>query len=87
MTQAIDFELAGMKLKVVVDYEDRAVGGVEMVFAVGQDGREMLVDCDTGMFYELLEGELQDAFEDYLVQEKAYHDDMKWEQAREEGRL
>jgi hypothetical protein len=87
MTQAIDFELAGMKLKVVVDYEDRAVGGVEQVFAVGEDGKEMLVDCDTGMFYESLEGELQDAFEDYLVQEKAYYDDMRWEQAREEGRL
>lgn len=87
MTKAIDFELAGMKLKVVVDYEDRAVGGVEMVFAVGKDGREMLVDCDTGMFYESLEGELQDAFEDYLVQEKAYYDDMQLEQAREEGRL
>ena len=87
MTQAIDFELAGMKLKVVVDYEDRAVGGVEMVFAVGQDGREMLVDCDTGMFYESLEGELQDAFEDYLAQEKAYYDDMRWEEDREDDRL
>lgn len=87
MTKAINFELAGMNLKVVVDYEDRSVGGVEMVFAVGQDGREMLVDCDTDMFYELLEGELQDAFEEALVQEKAYYDDMRYEQAREEGRL
>lgn len=87
MTKAIDFELAGMQLKVVVDYEDRAVGGVEMVFAVGKDGREMLVDCDTGMFYESLEGELQDAFEEHLTQEKAYYDDMAYEQAREEGRL
>lgn len=45
------------------------------------------MDCDTGMFYETFMGELQDAFEEHLVQEKAYHDDMKWEQAREEGRL
>ena len=87
MTQAIDFELAGMQLKVVVDYEDKAVGGVEMVFAIGKDGREMLVDCDTEMFYELLEGELQDAFEEYLVQVKAFHDDIAYEQAREEGKL
>ena len=87
MTKAIDFELEGMQLKVVVDCEDKAVGGVEMVFAVGQDGREILVDCDTEMFYELLEGELQDAFEEHLVQEKAFHDDMAYEQAREEGKL
>ena len=87
MTKAIDFELAGMQLKVVVDYEDRAVGGVEMVFAVGKDGREMLVDCDTGMFYESLEGELQDAFEEHLVQEKAYYEDLKWKQLREERKL
>lgn len=87
MTKAIDFELAGMQLKVVVDCEDKAVGGVEMVFAVGKDGREMLVDCDTGMFYESLEGELQDAFEEHLAQEKAYYEDLKWEQLREERKL
>lgn len=87
MTKAIDFELAGMQLKVVVNYEDKAVGGVEQVFAVGQDGRDMLVDCDTEMFYELLEGELQDAFEEAERDERLAYAEIQMDAAREEGKL
>lgn len=87
MTQAIDFELAGMQLKVVVEHEDKAVCGVELVFAIGKDGREMLVDCDTEMFYELLEGELQDAFEEAERDERIAYAEMQMDAAREEGKL
>lgn len=87
MTKAIDFELAGMKLKVVVGYTDKWVEYVDLVFAVGKDGREMLMDCDTGLFYESFERELQDAFDEYVRDERIAYAEMRMDAAREEGRL
>lgn len=85
MTKAVDFDLGGLHLKVVVEYEDKSVGGVELVFGVAKDGREMLLECDTAMFYESFMRELQEALEDALADEKAYYEDMHFEQHREEN--
>lgn len=81
MEKQVSLDLHGITFYITVEYEDHAVCGVVDVRTAPN---EKPLKCDTEVFYNDLEGELQRALEDELQAEKDAYYDMVFEQKREE---
>ena len=82
MTKDVYLNLHGLDLVVTVEYEDNAVCGVVSVSGYGTG---MALKCDITRFYEELVGELQEALENAIADDKiAYYEDLM-DEKREEG--
>lgn len=80
MTKMVYLKLAGMDLEVEVYYEDNAVCEVESVCVKGTP-----IEVNKKEFFKALEGELQDALEDAIRDERIAYEEMKYDEMKEEG--
>lgn len=82
MTKDIYLNLHGLDLVVTVEYEDNAVCGV---VSVRPECSETALKCDITRFYDELVGELQEALENTIADDKiAYYENLM-DEKREEG--
>lgn len=82
MTKDVNINIHGIDLVVTVEYEDNAVCGVKRVRA---EGSQMALKCDITRFYDELVGELQEAIENAIADDKiAYYENLM-DARKEEG--
>lgn len=82
MTKDVGLNIHGLDLVVTVEYEDNAACGV---VSVRPEGSQMAIKCDITRFYDELAGELQEALENAIADDKiAYYENLM-DQRKEEG--
>lgn len=82
MTKLVYLNLFGIEFEVSVYYEDNAVCGVESVCVKGTP-----IECDVEKFGKELDGELQEALEASLRDDKIAAAEARYDAMKEEGLL
>lgn len=82
MTKLVYLKMFGIEFEVSVYYEDDSVCGVESVCVNGTP-----IECDTEKFEKELEGELQEALEEALRNDKIAAAEARYDAMKEEGLL
>ena len=81
------FEFAGIMFRVTADVTEHEVEYVSQVEVVDHSGKYTKIKVDLPAFLETMQDYLNDAVEDAELDARLEHEDMLYEQAREEGRL
>lgn len=88
MTRILTIEICGMEFEVEVEYEeDYPKCGITDVLSVSglmKNNLPVALKCDTERFQKELEGELQRALEDSILDVKLAHEDALYDQMKEE---
>lgn len=83
----LNFDFAGMSWEVEADVEEGLVIGVISASVQSKTGKYFPVKVNRTEFLAGMEDFLNDAVEQAILDERLAHEDMLFEQAREEGRL
>lgn len=83
----LNFDFAGMSWEVDADVEDGCVIGVMGVSVQAKTGKDFPVKVNREEFLASMQDLLNDAVEQAVLDARLAHEDMLFEQAREEGRL
>lgn len=83
----LNFDFAGMSWEVEADVEEGYVVGVLGVSVQAKTGKFFPVKFDQEEFFGSMQDFLNDAVEQAIIDERLAHEDMLFEQAREEGKL
>lgn len=81
------FEFAGVNYRVTADVEEHTVEYVSQVEVMDHSGKYVRVNVDVSSFLETMQDILNDEVEEAELDARLMHEDMMYEQAREEGRL
>lgn len=83
----LNFDFAGMSYEVEADVEEGYVVGVLSVSVQAKTGKYFPVKVDREEFLGSMQDFLNDAMEQAIIDNRLAHEDMLFEQAREEGKL
>ncbi len=81
------FDFAGISFRVKADITDGQVEHIAKVQAVCHTGEYVTLEVEPVEFLETLQDTLNEAVEQAVLNARLAHEDMLFEQAREEGRL
>jgi hypothetical protein len=91
MEKTLTIELYGMEFEVLVGYEQEGnkcgVTEVLEVSGVMKNNRSVALKCDKSAFEKAFEGELQEALEQAIIDDKTAYYEAKYDEARDEGKL
>ena len=84
MTRILTIEICGMEFEVEVecegDYPKCGITDVLSVSGIMKNNRPVVLKCDTERFLKDLEGELQEALEKDILDDKLAHEDALYDE-------